>query len=95
MAGIKVILNRVCNRSSPDINGSKGGSFLLTASRWVASAMALTIFSFSRGATGSWDKSQLSRLEVMGLATFKQKNVAYRNYVKSVIRPYLDAGVMR
>ena len=30
---------------------------------------------------------------MMGLATFNEKNIAYRNYIKSAIKSWLDAGV--
>ena len=37
--------------------------------------------------------TRLIHLEMMGLATFNEKNIAYRNYIKSAIKSWLDAGV--
>ena len=31
---------------------------------------------------------------MMGLATFNEKNIEYRNYIKSAIEMWLDAGLM-
>jgi cyclomaltodextrin glucanotransferase len=39
------------------------------------------------------DEYQLIHLEMMGLATFNEKNIDYRNYIKSAIQMWLDSGV--
>ena len=92
-AGIKVILDIVCNHSSPDINGSKGvvwddGSPLADFND------DSTGFYYHEGEITDWeDEYQLIHLEMMGLATFNEKNIAYRNYIKSAIKSWLDVGV--
>ena len=92
-AGIKVVLDIVCNHSSPDINGSKGVV--------LDDGMPLADFNndannfyYHEGEITDWeDEYQLIHLEMMGLATFNEKNIAYRNYIKSAIKSWLDAGV--
>ena len=50
-------------------------------------------FYYHEGEISDWeDEYQLIHLEMMGLATFNEKNIAYRNYIKSAIKSWLDAG---
>lgn len=90
--GIKLILDIVCNHSSPDINGSKG----------VVYDDGVLIADFNNDTNNfyyhfptitDWnDEFQLLHYEMLGLATFNDKNIAYRNYIKSAITAWLDAG---
>ena len=92
-AGIKVVLDIVCNHSSPDINGSKG--LVLDDGKPIADFNNDTNgFYYHEGEITDWeDEYQLIHLEMMGLATFNEKNIDYRNYIKSAIRTWLDAGI--
>ena len=92
-AGIKVILDIVCNHSSPEINGSKG--VVLDDGRPLADFNDDEKgFYYHEGEITDWeDEYQLIHLEMMGLATFNEKNISYRNYIKAAVRMWLDAGV--
>jgi cyclomaltodextrin glucanotransferase len=92
-AGIKVVLDIVCNHSSPDINGTKG--LVLDDGKPIADFNNDSNgFYYHEGEISDWeDEYQLIHLEMMGLATFNEKNIDYRNYIKSAIRTWLDAGV--
>ena len=92
-AGIKLVLDVVCNHSSPDINGSKG----------VVYDDGMPLADFYNDTNGfyyhhpeitDWeDEFQLIHGEMMGLATFNEQNIDFRNYIKGAIREWLDAGV--
>ncbi|MEB3265870.1 MAG: alpha-amylase family glycosyl hydrolase [Cyanobacteriota bacterium] len=90
--GIRLILDVVCNHSSPDINGSKGVVY--------DDGELLADFHNDRrhfyhhyGPITDWDDEfQLIRHEMMGLATFNEANIDFRNYIKSAISAWLDAG---
>ena len=92
--GIKIVLDIVCNHSSPDINGSKG--VVLDDGKLLADFNNdQNDFYYHEGEITDWeDEYQLIHLEMMGLATFNEKNIHYRNYIKSAIQMWLDAGVM-
>ena len=92
-AGIKVILDIVCNHSSPEINGSKG--VVLDDGKPMADFNNdHKKFYYHEGEITNWeDEYQLIHLEMMGLATFNEKNIAYRNYIKSAIKMWLDVGI--
>lgn len=91
--GIKLILDVVCNHSSPDVNGSKG--VVLDDGKPLADFnLDDKGFYYHEGEITDWeDEYQLVHLEMMGLATFNEKNIEYRNYIKSAIEMWLDAGV--
>ncbi|MFY8150297.1 MAG: alpha-amylase family glycosyl hydrolase [Prochlorococcaceae cyanobacterium] len=90
--GIKLILDIVCNHSSPDINGSKGVLF----------DDGVPIADFNNDTNNfyyhfpeitDWnDEFQLIHYEMLGLATFNEKNIEFRRYIKSAIRAWLDVG---
>lgn len=92
-AGIKLILDVVCNHSSPDINGSKGvvfddGEPLADYNNDPEG------FYYHYPEITDWeDEFQLIHHEMCGLATFNDKNIAYRNYIKQAIRQWIDIGV--
>ena len=92
-AGIKVILDVVCNHSSPDINGSKGVVF--DDGQPLADYYNDTNdFYYHYPDITDWeDEFQLIHHEMCGLATFNEKNIAYRNYIKAAIKEWLDAGI--
>lgn len=92
-SGIKLILDVVCNHSSPDINGSKGRVFddgVLLADFHDDEQG----FYYHYPEITDWeDEFQLIHYEMLGLATFNEKNINYRSYIKSAIREWLDVGV--
>jgi len=91
-AGIKLILDVVCNHSSPDVNGNKGvvyddGTLLADFNDDTNN------FYYHNPEISDWDDEyQLIHGEMMGLATFNDKNIEYRKYIKSAIKTWLDAG---
>jgi len=92
-AGIKIILDVVCNHSSPDINGSKG--LVYDDGRQLADFNNDTNdFYYHYPEITDWeDEFQLIHGEMMGLATFNEQNIEFRNYIKSAIKEWLDAGI--
>ncbi|MGL5033355.1 MAG: alpha-amylase family glycosyl hydrolase [Microcystaceae cyanobacterium] len=91
--GMKLILDIVCNHSSPDVNGHKGklyddgvliADFYNDLNNWYYHNPAIT----------DWENEyQLLYYEMAGLATFNESNIEYRNYIKSAIKLWLDRGV--
>jgi cyclomaltodextrin glucanotransferase len=91
--GMKLILDIVCNHSSPDVNGHKGelyddgvliANFYNDVNHWYHHNPAIT----------DWeDEWQLLYGEMAGLATFNESNIEYRKYIKSAIKLWLDRGV--
>jgi cyclomaltodextrin glucanotransferase len=91
--GMKLILDIVCNHSSPDVNGQKGrlyddgvliADYYNDSQNWYYHNPEIT----------DWeDEHQLFYYEMAGLATFNESNIAYRNYIKSAIKQWLDLGV--
>lgn len=90
--GLKIVLDIVCNHSSPELNGSKG---VVTDD-----GAPLANFHDDRNCfyhhyppiTDWEDEFQLLRHEMLGLATFNEGNVDFRNYIKSAIMAWLDLG---
>ena len=90
--GLKVILDIVCNHSSPDISGQKG----------VVTDDGEPLADFNNDHNNfyyhfpeitDWDDEfQLIHGEMAGLATFNEKNITYRNYIKSAMKNWLEAG---
>ncbi len=91
--GMKLILDIVCNHSSPDVNGHKGelyddgvliADFYNDVNNWYYHNPEIT----------DWENEwQLLYGEMAGLATFNESNPDYRNYIKTAIKQWLDRGV--
>jgi cyclomaltodextrin glucanotransferase len=91
--GMKLILDIVCNHSSPDVNGHKGelydngvliADFYNDVNQWYYHNPEIT----------DWEnEQQLLYYEMSGLATFNESNPDFRNYIKSAIKQWLDRGV--
>jgi cyclomaltodextrin glucanotransferase len=91
--GMKLILDIVCNHSSPDVNGKKGAlnddgvaiaDFYNDVNNWY----------HHNGEVTDWeDQWQLENCEMAGLADFNESNIDFRNYIKSAIKKWLDRGV--
>ncbi|MEG4105233.1 alpha-amylase family glycosyl hydrolase [Microcoleus sp. S13_C5] len=90
---MKLVLDIVCNHSNPDFSGKKGelyddgvkiADFNDDEDNWY----------HHYGAVKNWeDEWQVQNCELSGLATFNENNIAYRNYIKSAIKQWLDRGV--
>jgi Glycosidases len=90
--GLKIVLDIVCNHSSPELNGSKGvvtddgaplANFHDDCNHFYHHYPPIT----------DWeDEFQLLRHEMLGLATFNEGNIDFRNYIKSAIMAWLDLG---
>jgi cyclomaltodextrin glucanotransferase len=91
--GIKLILDVVCNHSSPATSDGKGklyddgrliADFNNDESHWY----------HHYGEVVDWeDEWQVQHCEVAGLATFNEENVEYRRYIKEAIKLWLGRGV--
>lgn len=91
--GMKLILDIVCNHSSPDINGRKGelyddgvliADFYNDVNNWY----------HHYGEVTDWENQwQVENFEMSGLADFNQDNPDFRNYIKTAIKQWLDRGV--
>lgn len=92
-AGIKLILDVVCNHSSPDVNGSKG--IVYDDGRPLADYHNDDKgFYYHYPEITDWeDEFQLIHHEMCGLATFNEKNIEFRRYIKSAIKEWVDVGV--
>lgn len=91
--GMKLILDIVCNHSSPDVNGHKGELYddgVLIANYYND----VNNWYYHNGEITDWeDEWQLLYGEMAGLATFNESNPDYRNYIKAAIKHWLDRGV--
>ncbi len=90
---MKLVLDIVCNHSNPDFSGKKGelyddgvkiADFNDDEDNWY----------HHYGEVQNWeDEWQVQNCELSGLATFNENNIAYRSYIKSAIKQWLDRGV--
>ncbi|AFZ36104.1 Cyclomaltodextrin glucanotransferase [Stanieria cyanosphaera PCC 7437] len=90
---MKLILDIVCNHSTPDISGNKGE--LYDDGVKIADFNDDKDFWYHHyGEVTNWeDEWQVQNCELSGLATFNENNTEYRNYIKSAIKQWLDRGV--
>lgn len=92
-AGMKFVLDIVCNHSSPKTGNGKGK--LYDDGKLVAD------FEDDRdhwyhhyGETRDWsDEWQVQNCELAGLATFNENNILYRNYIKEAIKLWVGKGI--
>ncbi|MEG4149570.1 alpha-amylase family glycosyl hydrolase [Microcoleus sp. Pol12B5] len=90
---MKLVLDIVCNHSNPDFSGKKGELY--------DDGVKIADFNdddddwyHHYGEVTNWeDEWQVQNCELSGLATFNENNIAYRNYIKSAIKQWLDRGV--
>ncbi|MBE9161163.1 MULTISPECIES: alpha-amylase family glycosyl hydrolase [Microcoleaceae] len=90
---MKLVLDIVCNHSNPDFSGKKGELY--------DDGVKIADFNDDKdnwyhhyGEVKNWeDEWQVQNCELSGLATFNENNIAYRSYIKSAIKQWLDRGV--
>ena len=90
---MKLVLDIVCDHSNPDFSGKKGELY--------DDGVKIADFNDDKdnwyhhyGEVQNWeDEWQVQNCELSGLATFNENNIAYRNYIKSAIKQWLDRGV--
>ncbi len=90
---MKLVLDIVCNHSNPDFSGKKGELY--------DDGVKIADFNDDEddwyhhyGEVQNWeDEWQVQNCELSGLATFNENNIAYRSYIKSAIKQWLDRGV--
>jgi cyclomaltodextrin glucanotransferase len=90
---MKLVLDIVCNHSSPDTSGSKGELY--------DDGVKIADFNDDKnhwyhhyGEVQDWENEwQVQNCELSGLATFNENNNQYREYIKLAIRQWLDRGV--
>lgn len=90
---MKLVLDIVCNHSNPDFSGKKGELY--------DDGVKIADFNDDKdnwyhhyGEVTNWeDEWQVQNCELSGLATFNENNIAYRTYIKSAIKQWLDRGV--
>ena len=90
---MKLVLDIVCNHSNPDFSGKKGELY--------DDGVKIADINDDKdnwyhhyGEVQNWeDEWQVQNCELSGLATFNENNIAYRNYIKSAIKQWLDRGV--
>jgi len=90
---MKLVLDIVCNHSNPDFSGKKGELY--------DDGVKIADFNDDEddwyhhyGEVTNWeDEWQVQNCELSGLATFNENNIAYRSYIKSAIKQWLDRGV--
>jgi cyclomaltodextrin glucanotransferase len=92
-ADIKLILDVVCNHSSPDINGSKGVVYDDGTPLCDFHDDHNNFYYHNPEITDWDDEDQLIYGEMCGLATFNEQNPVFRTYIKSAIKSWLDVGV--
>ena len=92
---MKLILDIVCNHSSPNIDGRKGELYddgKLIAD--FASDPEVDGWYHHYGPVTNWQSQwQVQNAELAGLATFNEENIEYRQYIKAAIKQWLDRGV--
>jgi cyclomaltodextrin glucanotransferase len=90
---MKLVLDIVCNHSSPEAGGVKGQLF--DDGKLVADFNNDKDHWYHHyGEVKDWeDEWQIQNCELAGLATFNENNIRYRNYIKDAIRKWLDKGV--
>ncbi len=94
--GMKLILDIVCNHSSPPGDGNAGNKGELYDDGVLVASFDNDVNHWYHhyGEVTNWeDEWQVQNCELAGLATFNENNIDYRNYIKAAIKLWLDRGV--
>lgn len=91
--GMKLILDIVCNHSSPGTGEGKGK--LYDDGKLIADYENDTECWYHHyGGVEDWnDQWQVFNKELCGLATFNENNIAFRQYIAGAIKLWLDKGI--
>lgn len=92
--GMKLILDIVCNHSSPETAPGEKGKLYDDGKLIADFNNDKNHWYHHYGEVKDWnDDWQVKNCELAGLATFNENNAHYRNYIKSAIKLWLDRGV--
>ena len=95
---MKLVLDIVCNHSSPqerpDLGGRPTKGELYDDGRLLTSYDSDTLGWYHRyGGVSDWaSKWQVENKELCGLADFNETRVAYRTYIKEIMKMWVDKG---
>lgn len=98
-AGMKLVLDIVCNHSSPaqrpDMGGCPGKGAIYDDGKLLTSYDDDKLGWYHRnGCVHDWgNKAQVENAELCGLADFNEAHIGYRDYIKDAMRMWLDKGV--
>lgn len=96
--GMKLVLDIVCNHSSPaqrpDMGGCPGKGAIYDDGRLLTSYDDDKLGWYHRnGGVRDWgNKAQVENAELCGLADFNEAHIGYREYIKDAMRLWLDKG---
>lgn len=97
-AGMKLVLDIVCNHSSPaqrpDMGGCPGKGAIYDDGKLLTSYDDDRLGWYHRnGGVHDWgNKAQVENAELCGLADFNEAHIGYRGYIKDAMRLWLDKG---
>jgi len=97
-AGMRLVLDIVCNHSSPtqrvDTGGKPVKGEIYDDGKLLTSYEDDKLGWYHRnGGVNNWcDKAQVENAELCGLADFNESRIGYRNYIKDAMRMWLDKG---
>lgn len=97
--GIRMVLDIVCNHSSPahrpDLGGCPGKGEIYDDGKLLTSYDDDKLGWYHRnGGVRDWNnKTQVEGSELCGLADFNESLIGYRNYIKDAVRMWLGKGV--
>lgn len=97
-AGLRLVLDIVCNHSSPsqrpDMGGCPGKGAIYDDGQLLTSYDDDKLGWYHRnGGVHNWaDKAQVENAELCGLADFNEAHIGYRTYIKDAMRMWLDKG---
>ncbi len=91
--GMKLVLDIVCNHSSPHLGGNR--SELFDDGKPIATYDGANKGWYRHGGeVTDWnDLSQVQTRDLAGLADFNEESADYRRYIKEAMRMWLDKGV--
>lgn len=92
--GMKLVLDIVCNHSSPQGEGGMKGELYDDGKLIASFDKDVNHWYHHYGEVTDWEDAwQVQNCELAGLATFNENNNEYRAYIKAAIKQWLDRGV--